>query len=124
MLRFAGGTVDLPLHIHEFSDRFIVVDEGTGLFHYLPSALEPDELRSVIVRPGDVLAVTRGLLHTFTAPFGDLTLLSYHSPFFALDDARQFTVPPKPRDTELEWLLGRVVSVDSAGGTTAAGLGR
>lgn len=92
-LCFSEGTVNLPLHIHEFSDRFIIVDDGVGLFHYAPSAEQPGELRSVIVQTGDVLAFTSGLLHTFTAPFENLTLLSYHAPFFAFDDTRQFTIP-------------------------------
>ncbi len=35
-LRFSEGTVDLPLHVHEFSDRFIAVADGFGLFHYMP----------------------------------------------------------------------------------------
>jgi len=92
-LRFSAGTEDLPLHIHEFSDRLIVVTSGVGLFHYLPDTDKTRELRSIIVEPGDVLLFTRGLIHTFTAPIGDLTLLSYHSPFFALDDSRQFAIP-------------------------------
>jgi hypothetical protein len=123
-LRFANGTVDLPLHTHEFSDRFILVDDGIGLFHHSPSKEEPDELRSLIVRPGDVLAFTRGLLHTFTAPFGDLTLLSYHSPFFEFDDTRQFTIPAQSRDARFEWLLGRLVSVDSHDGTAKVATAR
>ena len=92
-LRFASGTVDLPLHVHEFSDRFIMVEAGLGLFHYAPSAERPDELRSLVVQARDVLVFTRGLLHTFTAPLSDLTLLSYHSPFFEFDDTRQFAIP-------------------------------
>ena len=37
-LRFAAGTEDLPLHVHEFSDRLLVVTSGVGLFHFLPDA--------------------------------------------------------------------------------------
>jgi hypothetical protein len=39
------------------------------------------------------VSFTRGVVHTFTAPLGDLTLLSYHAPFFDLDDTRQYTIP-------------------------------
>jgi mannose-6-phosphate isomerase-like protein (cupin superfamily) len=92
-LRFAAGTEDLPLHVHEFSDRLLVVTSGLGLFHYLPDAAKSRELRSVVVETGDVVLFTRGVVHTFTAPVGDLTLLSYHAPFFAFDDVRQFTIP-------------------------------
>lgn len=92
-LRFSVGTEDLPLHIHEFSDRLIVVTSGIGLFHYLPATGATHELRSLLVEAGDVLIFTRGLIHTFTAPIGDLMLLSYHSPFFELDDARQYSIP-------------------------------
>lgn len=102
-LRFSAGTEDLPLHIHEFSDRLIVVTSGVGLFHYLPDTGKTRELRSIVVEPGDVLLFTRGLIHTFTAPIGDLTLLSYHSPFFALDDSRQFTIPIGLQDRDFAW---------------------
>lgn len=92
-LRFAAGTEDLPLHVHEFSDRLLVITSGLGLFHYLPDAGESRELRSVVVEAGDAVLFARGVIHTFTAPLSDLTLLSYHSPFIELDDSRQFTVP-------------------------------
>ena len=59
-LRFAAGTVDLPLHVHEYSDRFIVIDAGVGLFHYVPNAHEPNELRSLIVKARDVTNSGRG----------------------------------------------------------------
>jgi len=102
-LRFAAGTVDLPLHVHEHSDRFIVIDLGSGLFHYVPLAHDPNELRSIIVRAGDVIMLTRGLLHTFTAPHMELVLLSYHAPFFAFDDERQFTIPETDADYGYTW---------------------
>ncbi|MBI1826084.1 MAG: hypothetical protein HY287_02315 [Planctomycetes bacterium] len=108
-LRFLAGTEDLPLHIHEFSDRLIVVTSGMGLFHYMPDRSETRELRSIVVEPGDVLIFTRGLIHTFTAPISELTLLSYHSPFFELDDPRQFTIPKALRQREFEWAPSGVV---------------
>jgi len=80
------------LHVHEFSDRLLVVTSGLSLFHYLADAGKSRELRSVVVEAGDAVLFTRGVVHTFTAPLGDLTLLSYHAPFFEFDDARQFTV--------------------------------
>ena len=107
-LRFASGTVDLPLHVHEFSDRFIVVDDGVGLFHYAPSAIQPDKLRSLTEQAGDVIMLTRGLLHTFTAPIEDLVLLSYHTPFFALDDHRQFTIRKAASLGHFSWMPERV----------------
>ncbi len=50
------------------------------------------ELRSVVVESGDTVLFTRGVIHTFTALLSDLTLLSYHAPFFEFDDSRQFTI--------------------------------
>jgi mannose-6-phosphate isomerase-like protein (cupin superfamily) len=96
-LRFEQGTLDLPLHVHEFSDRFIAVLEGGGVFHWSSETLESfvgTNIRSVAVRTGDVLVFTRGLLHTFSAPHDVLTLLSYHSPEIPFDDTRQYTIPP------------------------------
>lgn len=102
-LRFRAGTVDLPLHVHEFSDRIILVCSGLGLFHYRPAGSGVRELRSVVVEPGDVIAFSRSLLHTFTAPISDLVLLSFHSPFFALDDPRQFTLPRSVLSGNVSW---------------------
>jgi mannose-6-phosphate isomerase-like protein (cupin superfamily) len=102
-LRLAAGTEDLPLHVHEYSDRLLVVTSGIGLFHYLPDADKARELRSLVVEAGDVVIFTRGLIHTFTAPLGDLTLLSYHAPFFEFDDTRQFTIVSALRDRDWCW---------------------
>lgn len=109
-LRFAAGTEDLPLHVHEFSDRLLVVTSGIGLFHYLPAAGKSRELRSVMVDAGDAVLFTRGVVHTFTAPLSDLTLLSYHAPFFEFDDTRQFTISRRSEGSGYAWQLGRLVS--------------
>ena len=107
----AAGTEDLPLHVHEFSDRLLVVTSGIGLFHYLPHAEKVRELRSVVVEAGDAVLFTRGVVHTFTAPLDDLTLLSYHAPFFEFDDTPQFTIPRQFRDFRFAWLPGRLAPV-------------
>lgn len=108
-LRFAAGTEDLPLHVHEFSDRLLVVTSGLGLFHYLPDAHTSREFRSVAVDPGDAVLFTRGVVHTFTAPIADLMLLSYHAPFFEFDDSRQFTVLGRSPKSGYQWTPGRLV---------------
>jgi len=102
-LRFAAGTEDLPLHVHEFSHRLLVVTSGLGLFHYLPDVRESRELRSVAVSSGDAVLFTRGVVHTFTAPLNDLTLLSYHTPFFEFDDSCQFRIPGSLAGKTCEW---------------------
>lgn len=110
-LRFAAGTKDLPLHVHQFSDRLLVVTSGVGLFHYLPDREKTRELRSVVVETGDAVLFTRGIVHTFTAPLGDLTLLSYHAPFFEFDDTRQFTLLRQSCDFRFAWAPGGLVSM-------------
>ncbi len=95
-LRFGAGTLDLPLHVHEHSDRFIAVLDGSGRFwwsHEPLAGFTGAGIQSVAVRPGDVLVFSRDLLHTFSAPTQDLVLLSYHSPEIAFDDPRQYTLP-------------------------------
>lgn len=95
-LRFSAGTLDLPLHAHEHSDRFIAVLEGSGCFWWTHEPLgdfTAAGIQSVPVRPGDVLVFTRNLLHTFSAPDADLLLLSFHSPEIPFDDPRQYTLP-------------------------------
>lgn len=95
-LRFSAGTLDLPLHVHEHSDRFIAVLEGEGRFWWSEEpwrSFSGAGIASTRVRPGDVLVFTRNLLHTFSAPEEDLVLLSYHSPEIPFDDPRQYTLP-------------------------------
>lgn len=95
-LRFSAGTLDLPLHVHEHSDRFIAVLEGEGRFWWSEEPWRQFSgagIASTRVRPGDVLVFTRDLLHTFSAPEEDLVLLSYHSPEIPFDDPRQYTLP-------------------------------
>jgi len=100
-LRFDTGSFELPLHVHEHSDRVIVVLKGSGQFHFTTQATDEFDGRDVstlTVEPGMVLVFTRNLLHTFSSPIEPLYLLSYHAPFIPLDDPRQYTFP------ELRWI--------------------
>lgn len=91
-LRFLAGTMDLPMHCHEHSDRVILVAEGAGIFDVASDGQSTDRVISTEVAAGDALVFARGTVHTFKVPSRDLVLLSYHSPFIALDDTRQYTV--------------------------------
>ncbi len=96
MLRWSVGTIDLPMHVHAHSDRFIVILEGTGVFHKTAEPLDEftaGAIKSTSVKARDVLVFDRNLLHTFSAPSEDLVVLSYHAPLVDLDDPRQFTLP-------------------------------
>lgn len=96
-LRFDAGAYELPLHVHDHSDRVIVVLKGIGEFHYTdesPETFDGAGVTTIPVEPGTVLVFTRGLLHTFSAPDEPLYLLSYHAPFIPLEDSRQFSLPP------------------------------
>lgn len=95
-LRFSAGTLDLPMHTHDYSDRFIVVGSGSGNFWWSDdssNSFQGRRIESRPVRPGDVLIFTRGLLHTFSSPEEELLLLSFHSPEIAFTDPRQYTLP-------------------------------
>lgn len=95
-LCFAAGAVDLPMHAHEHSDRFIVVLEGEGSYHHAPGSVHDftgEGVRSVPVRAGAVVAFTRGLVHTFSTPRRAMTLLSWHRPYFSFLDPRQYRLP-------------------------------
>ena len=95
-LRFDAGTRDLPMHSHEDSDRVIVVVDGAGVFYVSSEPVgqfSGADIRSASVRVGDVLAFSRGVVHTFNTDSTALVLLSYHSPFIPLDDPRQYMLP-------------------------------
>ncbi len=97
-LRFDAGTRDLPMHSHEDSDRVIVVLDGAGVFYVSPEPVgefSGADIRSTSIRVGDVLAFSRGVVHTFNTDSTALILLSYHSPFIPLDDPRQYTLPTR-----------------------------
>lgn len=91
-LCFLAGTVDLPMHSHNYSDRVILVAEGTGVFESQSSAQDGQEVVSTELKLGDALVFARGTVHTFKVPSTNLVLLSYHSPFIPLADPRQYTV--------------------------------
>jgi len=91
-LRFRAGTMDLPVHSHDHSDRVIFVTEGSGLFALAGVSGTVESMKSISVKAGDAIVFSRGTLHTFQVPSVDLVLLSYHSPFIDLDDPRQYTI--------------------------------
>lgn len=100
LLHFSAGTTDLPIHVHEHSDRCLYVLDGEGEFHTSPQnwrAFDGEGVESTTVRPGDVVVFNRGVLHTFSAPRHDLMLVSYHSPALEFDDPGQFTIPKAER---------------------------
>lgn len=103
-LRFAPHTRDLPLHVHDDSDRFIVAIAGAGFFHISSDPLEAGSsrrIRHVPVRDRDALMFRRGTMHTFSTEDESLMLLSYHHPYVPLEDERQYrksSPPEKPAD--------------------------
>lgn len=95
-LCFSKGAVDLPLHSHEHSDRFILVLEGNGRYHHGLGSVHGftgGDVEAVEVQAGDLIVFSRGLVHTFSSPSNAMTLLSWHSPYFAFDDPRQYVLP-------------------------------
>ncbi len=58
---------------------------------------------------GDLVILTRGMVHTFTAALGDLTLRPYYAPFFEFDDTRQFVIAETIAETEWVWKLGSAI---------------
>jgi hypothetical protein len=116
-LKFAPQTLDLPLHIHPESDRFIFAIGGRGFFHLTDDSLAAvaTEVHHMPVRDRDALMFRRGVVHTFSTAEHPLTLLSYHRPFVPLDAPGQYTVsdPPRyPRDFLLS--CASEVSFDAA----------
>lgn len=109
-LRFDAGTRDLPMHVHENSDRCILVLQGRGLFHLSNATLDTfsgRDIRTVSVQPGQVLVFTRGLLHTFSTNHEPLVLLSYHAPLIPFNDPLQYTV------SAFRWTAGAALQTRS-----------
>lgn len=118
-LRFEKGALDLPLHTHERSDRFIMALDGRGFFHVSDEPADKftgRQIRTVPVRSRDVLMFTRRVVHTFSAPDEPLVLLSYHAPFIPLTSSDQYLIPGcavLPRDI-LKQTGASIVACDPA----------
>lgn len=95
-LRWNAGADDLPMHVHEHSDRFIIVHEGRGFFHasnQTADQFDGSDVRSIPARERDVFLFTRGVVHTFSTLDEPMTLLSCQLPYLAFDDPRQYRLP-------------------------------
>lgn len=95
-LRWSAGADDLPMHVHEHSDRFIIVHQGRGYFHVTDESVEEftgKTVRSIPARERDVFLFTRGVVHTFSTADEPMTLLSCQLPFLPFDDPRQYRLP-------------------------------
>jgi len=113
VLHFEPHTLDLPLHIHEDSERFIFVIAGRGFFHYSPDPLETGAsrcIRHIAVRDRDVVMFRRGTVHTFSTAEHPLTILSYHRPYFSLADERQYTLTAD-KEKPADFLRSHVASI-------------
>jgi|GEM_PF-2355365 len=95
-LKWLNHAQDLPIHAHEQADRFIVVTDGRGFFHWSDQSIEDfdgSSIQTIAARDRDVFVFRRGLMHTFSTTEHDMTLLSIQSPFIPFHDPRQYRVP-------------------------------
>lgn len=95
-LRWEAGADDLPMHVHEHSDRCIFVLEGRGYFHASPDRLATfsgKRVHTIAARERDMFVFTRGVVHTFSTLDHPMTLLSCQLPFLPFQDPRQYTLP-------------------------------
>lgn len=95
-LRWSAGADNLPMHVHEHSDRFIIVHEGRGFFHVSDQTVDSfdgTDVRSIPARERDVFLFTRGIVHTFSTLDHPMTLLSCQLPYMEFDDPRQYRLP-------------------------------
>lgn len=95
-LRWDSRANDLPMHVHDHSDRFIIVLKGRGFFHVTDESTEQftgTKVRSVPARERDVFLFTRGTVHTFSTDEDPMVLLSCQLPFLAFDDPMQYRLP-------------------------------
>jgi len=88
--------MDLPMHVHDHSDRFIIVLKGRGFFHVTGESAETftgTSVRSIPARERDVFLFTRGTVHTFSTDAEPMVLLSCQLPFLDFNDPRQYRLP-------------------------------
>jgi mannose-6-phosphate isomerase-like protein (cupin superfamily) len=95
-LRWESRAIDLPMHVHDHSDRVIVVLEGRGFFHassQAPDRFDGREVTTIAARERDVFLFARGTVHTFSTRESPMVLLSCQLPYLPFDDPRQYRLP-------------------------------
>jgi mannose-6-phosphate isomerase-like protein (cupin superfamily) len=100
-LRWDSRALDLPTHVHDHSDRFIIVLDGRGFFHVTDETAERftgQKVRSVPARSRDVFLFSRGTVHTFSTDAEPMTLLSCELPYLTFNDPDQYRLP------EVRWM--------------------
>lgn len=95
-LCWEAHATDLPMHVHEHSDRCIIVHEGRGFFHVTNETFEGFSgkcVRSIPARERDVFLFSRGVVHTFSTAESPMTLLSCQLPYLPFDHPDQYRLP-------------------------------
>jgi mannose-6-phosphate isomerase-like protein (cupin superfamily) len=95
-LLWSPGATDLPMHVHEHSDRFIIVRKGRGYFHVSDEpvdAFSGKRVRTIPARERDVFMFSRGVVHTFSTDREGMELISCQSPFLRFDHPDQYRLP-------------------------------
>jgi len=113
-LRWFKHADDLPMHVHEHADRFIVVLEGRGFFHWSDQdaeAFDGSSVHTIAARSRDLFVFRRGLVHTFSTSDHDMTLISVQCPYIPFDDPKQYRVPEHhwTQGTHTQCIPARVV---------------
>lgn len=102
-LKWSAGALDLPMHVHEHSDRFIIVRKGRGYFHVSDESVDDftgTRVRSIPARERDVFMFSRGVVHTFSTDRDAMELVSCQSPFLPFDHPDQYRLP------KVRWVAG------------------
>jgi mannose-6-phosphate isomerase-like protein (cupin superfamily) len=95
-LRWDSRATDLPMHVHDHSDRFIIVVKGRGFFHVTDETVDAftgTKVRSVPARERDIFLFARGTVHTFSTDEEPMVLLSCQLPYVPFDDPTQYRLP-------------------------------
>lgn len=120
-LHWAAGADDLPMHVHDHADRFIIVLSGRGYFHVSDQPVDNFDgldVRTIPARERDVFCFSRGVVHTFSTTDSPMTLLSCQLPHLPFDHPDQYRLPTmrwvardntEPRPTKVScdtaWML-------------------
>ncbi len=110
-LHWKPHATDLPMHTHEHADRFIMVLEGRGFFHWSPqsrASFDGSAVETIAARSRDVFVFRRGLVHTFSTHEHGMTLVSVQLPMIAFDDPEQYHLP------NYRWTADALASAPSA----------
>lgn len=91
-MRFSANCRKLPLHVHPYSGRILLIIEGNGYGYHLAEHRKEaiEDIQSIEISAGTMLFFMPNVIHSLSTAARTLTTLTYHTPFYEFNDEKSF----------------------------------